>query len=249
MTAKNTRKGKTPAATVELAADLSPAVRALETAYRMIQRRHPEVPDVTIVVKRDGRAWGHTTVARIWSPAKGEEADRLEIMVSGENLARGAREVAATLIHEAAHARDLALGILDTDVNGRHNAKFRASAEALGLTCGKHAGHEWMGYSATSLTDEQAEHWRHLIACIERGLAKAAKAHRSGSLAVDPGTGSTTVTVGPTGGIIGPRRRGGNRNLLKAVCGCGHSIRLSQTVLDTAEPTCQVCSEPFAVAA
>ena len=53
----------------DLGADLSPAVKALETAYRQIQRRYPDAPNVTIVVKRDQRAWGHTTVHEAWGKA------------------------------------------------------------------------------------------------------------------------------------------------------------------------------------
>ena len=57
-----------------------------------------------------------------------------------------------------------------------------------------------------------------------------------------PGKPGVTIT-GPGGLIVPPKR--GNRNLLKAVCGCGLSIRVSQGVLDAAQPTCQTCSEVF----
>src|SRR5262245_25495421 len=88
---------------LELGADLSPAVKALEQAYRLIQKRYADAPNVTIVIQRDSKAWGHTTVAKVWAAA-GETvpvADHFEIMISGENLRRGPLAVAATLLHEA----------------------------------------------------------------------------------------------------------------------------------------------------
>ena len=57
-TAKATEAPSTaPAPTTELGADLSPAIRSIETAYRLIQKRFPDTPDATIVVKRDDHAW------------------------------------------------------------------------------------------------------------------------------------------------------------------------------------------------
>ena len=99
-----------PAAVLDLGADLSPAVKALEDAYRIIRRTYPDAPEVTIVVKRDARAWGHTTVDPQWSTRESEAATHYEVMISGENLRRGPEAVAATLLHEAAHAMNLARG-------------------------------------------------------------------------------------------------------------------------------------------
>ena len=239
--AQPTPKGK---ATVNLAdADLSPAVKAIETAYRAIRRRHPDVPAATIVVKRDERAWGHTTVAKVWGPKGAKSADRLEIMISGENLSRGAKAVVATLLHEAAHARNLANDVLDTDVNGRHNRKFAESAELLGLTV-KDAGR--LGWTVTSLTPTQAKAWASVIATVERGLAKAAAA-RHAAAKVNPTTGKPVPVPGIS--ITGPRTRTGNRNLARATCGCGKVIRASLGVLADCRPTCQTCGEAFGVAA
>ena len=221
-------------------APLSPAVSALEAAFRMIQKRHPDVPNATIVVKRDDRAWGHTTVRHAWGPSSSPDVDRLEIMVSGENLRRGAVHVAATLIHEAAHARNLAAGIRDCDVNGRHNGAFAKAARDMGLVV-EDSG--WKGWTITSLDDLGAQKWRAMIATIERGLAKAAAAAPHASSGV-------TVTIKPTGGsstpggIVLPPKRG-NRNLVKATCACGHSLRISRGAWAATQPTCQTCSEVF----
>lgn len=248
-TAKNT-PAKMGKPVVKLGADLSPAVKSLETAYRMIQRRYPDAPNVTIVVKRDMVAWGHTTVAQVWAAngSKTAKADRFEIMVSGENLARGAAAVAGTLLHEAAHARNLARGILDTDVNGRHNAKFKATAEEHGLTV---TGEGWRGYNATSLDKPGQEMWGQLVKTIQAGLDKSAQTAEANldHLGVDAVRGLVPVgpgrrTKGTPAPVVGPRRRG-DRNLAKATCGCGDSIRASRGVLERCAPTCSVCGQQF----
>lgn len=243
---------------IELGADLSPAVQAIETAYRAIQRKFAGTPDVTIIVSHSKSAWGHTTVAKTWAPSQGEadaEGSHFEIMISSENLRRGAAYVVATLLHESAHAFNLAAGVLDTDQNGRHSRKFADEAERRGLTI-KMAG--WHGWTDTTITDEAEAFTARLIKTVARGLAKSAVPATKmglGHLAGLVGTGGDDATVTPIKGTgrgirvpgtaVAPPKRG-DRNLIKAVCGCGKSIRLSRGVLDTCQPTCQVCSEPFA---
>jgi len=243
-TTTNTLAGEaTPV--LALGADLSPAVAAIEKAYRLIQAAFPDAPDVTIVVKRDERAWGHTTVAKVWSPATHTQADRFELMISGENLRRGAEAVAATLLHEAVHARHLAAGVLDTDVNGRHNLLFKAGAEEHGLTCEQLT---WHGWTKTALSPEGAKRWRRLVKVIEAGLAKSAAAAAPNldhlGKAPTPAEGEGDGTEAPTPAPAAPRKRG-DRNLVKGVCACGYSIRASRGVFDKARPRCEECQEPF----
>jgi hypothetical protein len=256
--AAETMQDTTAAPVLELAADLSPAVTALERAWRMIQAQFPGTPAATLVVKRDQFAWGHTTVAKTWAASTvdaTDEASHFEVMISGENLRRGARFVAATLLHESAHAANLAAGKLDTDSNGRHSRVFADEAEARGLVVTQ-AG--WRGWTGTELPEDVATTgWhRKLVATIERGLAKAA-APAAPSISHLPkpqpqpegegeGEGGTLVIL-PPAAPVAPRKRG-NRNLLVATCGCGMKIRVSQGVLDTCQPTCQVCTEQFRAA-
>ena len=254
-TITSTDTDETAPIVLDLGADLSPALKAIESAYGMIQRRFKDTPNATIVIKRDDHAWGHTTVGKAWAgSAHSGDATHFEIMISGENLRRGAVHVAATLLHEAAHARNLQAGILDTDVNGRHNVKFKTRAESHGLTIEQVGWHGWTG---TTLGEAGQASWRQLIATIERGLGKAAAPaplnieHLRGLIGkpVEPGTeapveGGTEAPPAP----VAPRKRG-NRNLLLATCGCGLKIRLSRGVLDACSPTCQTCGEVFATAA
>lgn len=240
-TATTKTRAKSTPAVLNLGADLSPALRGLETAYRAIQRRFPEAPEVTIVIKRDERAWGHTTVERVWSGKGEDKGQRYEIMISGENLRRGGREVLATLLHEAAHAINLASGVRDVDVNGRHNRKFAERARSLGLDVAESGWHGWTDTSLPSV-----EGWTKALASVEAGLAKSAVAvpHIAyGAAPTKPGAkpGAAAGGAGP----VAPPKRGGRRTLPKAECRCGYSIRASLKVLEGARPTCQTCGEPF----
>lgn len=248
-TTKDTAPKRRAKPVIELGADLSPAVAAIEQAVRLFTKRFTDTPPVTIVVKRDERAWGHTTVAKVWAPAKSKAttATRFEIMISGENLRRGAESVAATLLHELAHARNLSKGILDTDTNGRHNIKFKTTAEEHGLAITQSG---WHGWTETNWTEAGKAEWAQLIRCIDRGLQKSAAvadadlSHLPGRKAGTPAKPGKPGT--PGGSAVAPPKRG-DRNLLKATCGCGHSIRLSRGVLEKARPTCSECDQPFAV--
>lgn len=238
---------------IELGADLSPAVRAIEVAYRQIQKRYPGTPDATIVVKRDQHAWGHTTVAKTWAPSKHEateDASHFEIMISGENLRRGAEFVAATLLHESSHAANLAGGKLDTDSNGRHNQLFKTEAENRGLVVTQVGWHGWTG---TELDETGLQLHKQLIATISRGLAKAAAPARPSlshlpipKPAEAPAVEGGEAPVAPIRPVAPPRR--GNRNLISASCGCGLKIRVSQGVLDKCRPMCQECEQEFTAA-
>jgi 16S rRNA U516 pseudouridylate synthase RsuA-like enzyme len=65
-------------------------------------------------------------------------------MVSGEGLTRGAPQVFATLLREAAHALSREREIRDTSREGRyHNRRFRRMAEELGLRVERHERRGW----------------------------------------------------------------------------------------------------------
>ena len=113
----------------------SKILKVLEDIWLEIRRWNPEIPPVVIIIASgtDGKhpRWGHHAPDR-WNVA-GEQFT--EIMISGEGLRRSARDVLATLLHEAAHALAHARGIKDTSRQGRyHNKHFKNCAEEVGLT-------------------------------------------------------------------------------------------------------------------
>jgi hypothetical protein len=206
------------------------------------------------IVKRDARAWGHITVRPAWETST-EELDTEypyggtavsmgapmtttvtrgfhEIMVSGENLGRGARDVFGTVAHEVAHAYNIASGIRDVDTNGRHNKKFKDAAESLfGLTITQHPT---IGWSPTEVGEECATTWADAIATIEEAITASAPRQNIGG-----GFGG----FGTFGGGS-PAPKGRDKNLKKASCGCGKSIRVSASNLEYVG-ACRGCGEDF----
>lgn len=204
---------------------LSPTIQALHDAWEVAANLAADhdgtvLPPVTITVQRSGKAWGHITTGPTWQAG---DIDHLEVMVSGQNLARGAREVLGTVFHEAAHAYNMVHDIRDTDTNGRHNKKFARTAEQVfGLTIGQNR----YGWSETSMADEVAETHAAIIATLEAAIGPVARGGGIGGKVSTP-----------------PAR---NKNLNKAQCGCGGTIRASATVLAKGV-TCDECGTNFEV--
>jgi hypothetical protein len=212
-------------------ATLAPIVGALSEAYATIQQREG-LPPAVVIVKRDPRAWGHFTPSKLWSAKDGEKLH--EIMISGENLARGARAVLGTLLHEGAHAKNHAEDVRGTDTNGRHNKKFKAQAEAFGLTITENKN----GWSETEVSDQCAERWADVLDLIEQGITIYAQ----GMATVKTKGTSGGTEGGEEGGEDTPKPR--NKNNLKATCKCENIIRLSQKVLEIGV-TCKKCGEDY----
>jgi len=146
----------------------------------------------------------------------GEEA-LAEVFVGGEGVARGAQDVLATLLHEAAHGLAERRGIKDTSRQGRyHNRRFRALAEELGLEVSHDPA---LGWSPTVLAAHTAAGYAAEIAALEIALVayRVAEPHRP---------------MRPTGSVA-------------CVCGCGRRIRIAPSVLALGPVLCGVCGETF----
>jgi len=141
------------------------------------------------------------------------------VLVSGEGLRRGAAEVLATLLHEAAHGLADARSIKDTSRQGRwHNQRFAAIAGELGLAVAKDSK---TGWSQTSLTDKLADRYRDQLT----GLDAALQLWRHTERQVSPTTAS--------------------RNLLACSCACGRKLRVARGTLEQAPIICGSCEETF----
>ena len=247
-------------------ATLAPVITALHEVYEILTEsvlttEGVQLPPAIFTVQRSERAWGHISIRPTWAqeqeeldgdypyagwaismgltPTKTTEKGFHEIMVSGENLRRGARAVFGTTAHETAHAYNIVSGIRDVDSNGRHNKKFQATAERVfGLTITKMS--ESIGWSHTEVSDECATRWADCITKLEDAIAVV-----SGTK-VGQGGG---ISIGGFGGMFGggSAPKGRNKNLLKAECGCGKSIRVSRTNLAYVG-ACRGCGEDFTVA-
>ncbi|MFC9250639.1 hypothetical protein [Amycolatopsis thailandensis] len=212
-------------------------VSALSAIWRAIQAQHPDVPDVVLTIgsgtdprRRTSSKLGHFA-RRQWvrpAPAGAEDAEAEfvhELLVSGEGLARGPVEVLGTLLHEAAHARAEALGIVDTSDEGRyHNKRFAKLAEELGLAV-TDAGR--IGWAATSVPADTAELYRDQVEQLRGAL--------------------TTYRVPPPSRPAGAAREG---RMLAAVCGCPkpRRFRIPRATFELGGITCDLCRQPFTLA-
>jgi hypothetical protein len=253
-----------PRATDSGDVSLVPIVEALHKVYSehlapaVKEATGQDLPPALFIVKRDARAWGHITVRPAWE-ASAEELDTdygyghvavsmgapmtttvtrgfHEIMVSGECLALGAREVFGTVAHETAHAYNIGAGIRDVDSNGRHNKKFKDAAEGLfSLTIGEHKTYGW---TLTEVGDECATRWSEAIALLDEAITASAPRKDLGGWGTFGGGSRPTTGAGSRGG------QGRDKNAKKATCGCGKSIRVSASNLPYVG-ACRACGEDF----
>lgn len=74
-------------------------VQAVETVWKEIQKRHPDVPDVVVTIQAKNGVYGHFAYNR-WANESGKID---ELFLNGEHISRGAVPTLGTLLHEAAH--------------------------------------------------------------------------------------------------------------------------------------------------
>jgi hypothetical protein len=144
----------------------SKIIHELESAWRCIQKLHPDVPDVVIVTSRR-RSKGEKTIrgqhcTNVWHT--GAEHRLADVTVFGERLADGPTAVLNTLIHEAVHAVANKRDAKDTSNKGRyHNKVFVKIAEEMGLEGPKQSGGPALGYSDCKITDATVEVYKDVV--------------------------------------------------------------------------------------
>jgi len=192
---------------------------ALEHAWTTIRTRHPDVPDVVLVIASGSEGkrlnLGHFAPHR-WQV---NGADRHEVLVSGEGLQRGPIEVLGTLLHEAAHGLAQARGVQDTSRQGRyHNRRYATLARELGLDV---ANLQPIGWTATSVPTPTASAYASQLEELQAALVLWRRQEAR----------------------IGPSSR--SRNLLACICPCGRKLRAAHTTLAEAPILCGACQAPF----
>jgi hypothetical protein len=200
-------------------------IAALERAWRAIAARHSDLPPAALIIgqgsgrRGGGLVLGHFAAER-WQVAGARETTYIhEVLIGGEGLQRGARDVLGTLIHEAAHAIATVRAIADTSRQGRyHNAKYKAIAEELGLVVERHPV---IGWSLTVLPHATASAYASTIAELEDAITL----HRRSE--------------------VGPAVAGGS-NLVPAACACPRRIRVAPGTLAQGAIICSVCAGEFA---
>jgi hypothetical protein len=199
----------------------SAVVAAMEHAWTAIRTRHPQVPEVIVILGAGSEArrglfkLGHFAAAR-WH-VNGQR--RAEVLVSGEGLQRGARDVLGTLLHEAAHGLACARSVKDTSRQGRyHNHRYVRLASELGLQV---ACDPATGWSQTTVPEALAEVYADVLADLAAALVLWRYAEQQ----------HPTQT--------------GSRNLLACACPCGRKLRVAKQTLEQAPILCGACDEPF----
>ena len=167
----------------------------------------------TITIQSTPRAYGHFSLRDdTWISAIG---DSHEINIGAGTLGRPIEDVAATLLHEMVHYYNYINGIQDCSRgNTYHNKRFKAAAEAHGLTV---AHSDKYGWSHTSPSDALLDF------ILENGLTDIliSRNEFSGFQITGKGTHSGT-------GTTGPRRPSSTR---KYICPCcGNSVRATKAV-------------------
>lgn len=162
-----------------------------------------------------------------------------ELFIGGEGLQRGAAEVLATLLHEAAHGVANVRKIQDTSRQGRyHNARFKALGEELGLTITQDPS---IGWSGTKLPDPTRESYVDAIAALQAAIT--AYRHSEGYLpGLGPGDDAGGDDAAGTSGGGGAKRP---KNGLVLMCGCQRRVRMSTAAAELGPVLCGVCSTSF----
>ncbi len=221
----------------------SPIVAALEATWSAIQQRHPEIPDVVIVLAsgsvgmpRGVLRLGHFAAMR-WHHARSNGQRLPEVFVGGEGLARGAVDILGTLLHEATHALAHVRGIQDCSRQGRyHNRRFQTLAAEMGLDVRQVPIIGWSDTHVPSATAAQ------YVDQLDR-LSTALVVHRYAE-------GSPEATGSPGhDGDGGDDNTGGAEPTGKtsnaARCACPRRIAVARSVLSLGPITCSICGEDF----
>lgn len=208
---------------------LSPLMDCIHDIYKVVgaevlKSHGVKLPPVIVTIARDetrkGDSFkaGHITTAPVWE--NGTESF-LEMMITGDGLSRGAIPTFGTILHEMSHAYNIASGVKDVDSNGRHNGKFKVTAEQVfGLEISKQGS---IGWSRTEVPAVTVERWQSLITKLDEAITLVSGGLKSA-----------------------PKTKKKNKNLLVGLCSCPEpqKIRASAKVF-MGGVTCDECETNF----
>ena len=122
---------------------MSRAVCQLEKIYNSLNEDFFEsaLPIPIITVQSKPGTYGHCTTAKVWQRKDG---GAYELNIAAEVLNYPIEETLDTMLHEMVHLYCRENGIKEVSRGGKyHNGKFKAIAEAHGLTCVLCGQYEW----------------------------------------------------------------------------------------------------------
>ena len=201
---------------------------ACEAAWDAIRSLHTEVPDVVLVLGTGVERGRLVKLGHWWDgrwTADGEV--RGEVLLAGEALHLPPAQVFEVLLHEAAHGLNAVRGVKDASRGGRyHNARFKATAEELGLVVSQMPPYGW---AQTELGPDALKAYEGDIAAIGEAMRIARRiggnvrlvgAEETAGVGGEAGDGTSEADVerGPTSG--------------PAMCGCGRRMRMVPSVAE-----------------
>ena len=227
----------------------STVVSLLEKVWARIRADHPELPEVVIITGSGlvgASKWGHFRAEGWKVREEGAAIRKHELFLAGEALAKGARQVLQTMLHEGAHTLAKVRGQQDTSRQGRwHNATFRKTAEEMGLEHKGTKADSSHGYSFVTLTSQTLTEYADLIVELDREIRLVCHlpVWLGGAADEDDEKGGEKIGKAPQGEDEGKTKSGN----VKATCECEEPniIRLSRKVLDKRVVQCEECDSLF----
>ena len=236
----------------------SAIVAVLEETWEAIRANHTELPHVVIVTGSGfigSPRWAHWRESG-WTERQGEgehaHTRHGEMFVAGEALARGAKHVVESMLHEGAHTLATVRSLQDTSRQGRwHNGVFRKLAEELGLEFRGDKADGTHGFSNMLLTAGTEAEYAELIKKLDAAIRAVIRIPAFVAGASEGQGGGEYVHGGrrPKGETKGP-----NTNNLKLTCKCVDEetgepkpriIRASRREAERGQMMCGVCRDYF----
>ncbi|MEV3856078.1 hypothetical protein AB0J38_17355 [Streptomyces sp. NPDC050095] len=205
---------------------------ALETAWEVVQSRHPDLPAVTFTtgsaVKRDSLRWSVRDSVAAQESTVLVSTDLPELRLADTTLNAGAEAVITALLHQAAHVAAARRGIRDTtNRNKWHNRQFLDVAQEFGLIWPEGASKDTVrGFAEVVITPQARE----VYAPLAEPLDEVLKAWKR--------TAKKAAASAPK-----PAGRTDTRMCLS--CACGRKLYMAKTVYALGGVTCDACGQPF----
>lgn len=192
---------------------MSRAVSQLEHIYNSLNTDFYDgaLPVPVITVQSKPGTYGHCTTAKVWRKA---DTEAYELNIAAEVLNFPIEETLDTMLHEMVHLFCRENGIKEVSRGGKyHNGKFKAIAEAHGLTCVPCGQYGWNTTPSDKLFEYAlSKHWSEI------------KIGRAGMpLPLSAGTAQQE-----SGAVQGGKRPSSTRKLI-CPC-CGQSVRATKKV-------------------
>ncbi|MFE3799655.1 hypothetical protein [Nocardia tengchongensis] len=220
-----------------------PLATAIDQVWDSVRTRHPDVPEAVVSIASGSTGRGRSVRRGHFGPDRWEHRGQWlpELFIGAEGLAGGAREVLATLLHEAVHGIALTRDINAASDNGRyHNKKFKQLAEEIGLTA---ARHPHSGWSLTTLPDNTSTEYQREITILDHAIV----AHRRPEHTAEDTDAATAADETEDEDTEDAAAAEPDRNGQPLTCQCQppRRIRAHRKIIAAGPILCGVCQEPF----